>query len=87
MNKARAPAFDHTTFTNKGRYMRLDMNQISTIGQIVTSSLVSDYLEPPLETTDVCRIRFYYHFIDYSETFYLRLALRYMHFDIPKINC
>ena len=40
--------------------MRLNMEG-GTPG-LVMASLVSKYLEPPLEANDTCRIRFYLHF-------------------------
>ena len=40
--------------------MRLNMEG-GTPG-LVMASLVSKYLQPPLEANDTCRIRFYLHF-------------------------
>ena len=40
--KARSPAFDHTTFTDKGHYMRLDMvaTQKESVGKVLQADLV-----------------------------------------------
>ena len=61
--KARSPAFDHTTFTDRGHYMRLDMvaKQKEIVGEMLQADLVSQLMEPP-EQPDSCRIRYYYHF-------------------------
>ena len=61
--KARSPAFDHTTFTDKGHYMRLDMvaTQKESVGKVLQADLVSQLMEPP-EQPDSCRIRYYFHF-------------------------
>ena len=43
-----------------GHYMRLNMD--GGASSLVMASLVSKYLEPPLNADDECRIRFYLHF-------------------------
>ena len=58
--KAKSPPFDHTLLTDKGHYMRLKMD--GGAQSLVMASLVSKYLQPPLEANDTCRIRFYLHF-------------------------
>ena len=40
--------------------MRLNMD--GGASSLVMASLVSKYLQPPLNTDDECRIRFYLHF-------------------------
>ena len=77
--KARSPAFDHTTFTDKGHYMRLDMVATSRKengGEMLKADLVSQLMEPP-EQPDSCRIRYYYHFTSrHPEKQKLMVAIR-----------
>ena len=60
--KARAPAFDHTHFTDQGHYMLLQMNNQFSSRNTIKSTLVSQLMEPPIEANETCRIRFYFHF-------------------------
>ena len=65
--KARSPAFDHSYFSDKGHYMRLDMKNAAgdrdgLKHEMMSATFVSELMQPPLQANETCRIRFYFHF-------------------------
>jgi len=75
--KARAPNFDHTTFSNRGHYMMLEMKN-GTTSDLIRSILISSMMEPPENPDDVCRIRFYFHMLREHQIAALRLYIEYV---------
>lgn len=61
--KGRSPPFDHTLLTDKGHYLRLDLNSGQANNQMAIATLLGQTMMKPQNAQDECRIRFYLHFM------------------------